>query len=97
MSLRDPLGVNTGNEVKNSWGLNCLEALIQRCSDATAGIRARALTNLAQIVGFLSTDDRNQVMLKEVMGFSIASHQKLEGGMNDLLRKRCMHILQQST
>ncbi|KAJ9700006.1 hypothetical protein PVL29_005713 [Vitis rotundifolia] len=90
MSLRDPLGVNTGNEVKNSWGLNCLEALIQRCSDATAGIRARALTNLAQIVGFLSTDDRNQVMLKEVMGFGIASHQKLEGGMNDLLSKRCM-------
>ncbi|WJZ86890.1 hypothetical protein VitviT2T_006304 [Vitis vinifera] len=90
MSLRDPLGVNTGNEVKNSWGLNCLEALIQRCSDATAGIRARALTNLAQIVGFLSTDDRNQVMLKEGMGFGSSSHQKLEGGVNDLLRKRCM-------
>ncbi|KAL6343915.1 hypothetical protein AAG906_027687 [Vitis piasezkii] len=88
--LAGPIGVNTGNEVKNSWGLNCLEALIQRCSDATAGIRARALTNLAQIVGFLSTDDRNQVMLKEVMGFGSASHQKLEGGMNDLLRKRCM-------
>ena len=26
----------------------------------------------------------------EVIGFGIASHQKLEGGMNDLLRKSCM-------
>ena len=46
MSLRNSLGVNVGNEVKNSWGLNCLGALIQRCSDAIAGIRAQALTNL---------------------------------------------------
>ena len=46
MSLRNSLGINAGNEVKNSWGLNCLVALIQRYSDAIAGIRARALTNL---------------------------------------------------
>ncbi|KAA8527448.1 hypothetical protein F0562_034837 [Nyssa sinensis] len=90
MSLRDPLGVNSESEVENSWGLRCLEALMQRCSDVTAGIRARALTNLGQLIGFLSADDRSRVVLKEVMGFGNAGHTRLEGGMNDLLRKRCM-------
>lgn len=90
MSLKGPLEVNSENEIRDSWRFNCLEALIQRCSDATAGIRARALTNLAQVVGFLSTDGGNEAMLKEVMGFGIASQQRMEGGINDLLRRRCM-------
>ncbi|XP_059648060.1 uncharacterized protein LOC132294275 [Cornus florida] len=91
MSLRDPLGlgVNSENGVENSWGLGCLEALIQRCSDATAGIRARALTNLAQLVGFLSADDRSRAVLKEVIGFGDEGCSRQEGGMKDLLRKRC--------
>lgn len=82
MSCRDPLGVNLETGVENSWGLMCLEALVQRCSDATAGIRARALMNVAQLVGFLSGDNRCWEVLKGVM--------KSSGmGMNELLRKRC--------
>lgn len=82
MSCRDPLGLNLETGVKNSWGLRCLEALVQRCSDATAGIRARALANLAQLVGFLSGDDRSREVLKGIM--------KSSGfGMNELLRIRC--------
>lgn len=82
MSCRDPLGVNSETGVENSWGLRCLEVLVQRCSDAVAGIRARALTNVAHLVGFLSGDDRSKEVLKGVM--------KCSGmGMNELLRKRC--------
>lgn len=82
MSCRDPLGVNSETGVENSWGLRCLEVLVQRCSDAVAGIRARALTNVAHLVGVLSGDDRSKEVLKGVM--------KCNGmGMNELLRKRC--------
>ncbi|KAK3004021.1 hypothetical protein RJ639_019419 [Escallonia herrerae] len=90
MSLRDPLGVNSESGVEDSWGLRCLEALVHRCSDATAGIRARAITNLAQLVGFLSSSDKGRVVLKEVMGFGNKGPIRPEGGMHDLLRKRCM-------
>ncbi|CAK9145584.1 unnamed protein product [Ilex paraguariensis] len=90
MSLRDPLGVNTESGVENSWGLRCLEALIRRCSDVIAGIRARALTTLAQCVGFLSDDDRSQTVLKEVMGFGNEGTNSVEGGITDILRQRCM-------
>ncbi|KAF8401464.1 hypothetical protein HHK36_012403 [Tetracentron sinense] len=90
MSLRDPLPVNSEKKVKDSWGLRSLEALIRRCSDAAAGIRARALSNLAQVVGFLSGDARSRVWLKEVMGFGNGGVPSLEGGLNELLRKRCM-------
>ncbi|GAV74919.1 Cnd1 domain-containing protein [Cephalotus follicularis] len=84
MSLRDPLGVDLDGDTKHhSWGLNCLQALIQRCSDSTAGIRGRALSNLAQLVGLLSGDERNRAVLKEAL-------RDVEGGMNDILRKRCM-------
>ncbi|XP_052189490.1 uncharacterized protein LOC127799472 isoform X2 [Diospyros lotus] len=88
-SLRDPLRLNSEGGSQNSWGLRCLEALIQRCSDATAGIRARALTNLAQLVVFLSHDDGSEAVLKEVMGFGNVDCSRQEGGMYDLLRKRC--------
>lgn len=84
-SLRDPLGLNSENEVKDSWGMKCLEALIQRCSDVVAGIRARALSNLSQLVGFLSGDSRSQAVLKEVMGIGSGG----EGRVNELLRTRC--------
>ncbi|PSS01509.1 Condensin-2 complex subunit like [Actinidia chinensis var. chinensis] len=88
-SLRDPLGLNSEIGVENSWGLRCLEALIQRCSDVTAGIRARAMTNLAQLVGFLSGDDSSREVLKEVLKFSNAKRNSAGSRMNDLLRKRC--------
>lgn len=82
-SMRDPLGVELDCEDSHSWGLSCLEALIERCSDSSAVIRARALSNLAQLVGFLSSDDRNRVILKKLLKFG-------DGQMNDLLKKRCM-------
>ncbi|XP_062108742.1 uncharacterized protein LOC133819492 isoform X2 [Humulus lupulus] len=84
-SLKDPLCLNSDNEVKDSWGMKCLEALIQRCSDVVAGIRARALSNLSQLVGFLSGDSRSRSVLKEVMGIGSGG----EGRVNDLLRTRC--------
>ncbi|OMO98513.1 Armadillo-type [Corchorus olitorius] len=90
MSLKDPLGVNSDVEVEGSWGTRCLEALIRRCSDSGAGIRARALSSLAQAVGFLSGDDRNKGILKEVMGLGHGGEERPEDGTNDLLRKRCM-------
>ncbi|TKY72597.1 Condensin-2 complex subunit D3 [Spatholobus suberectus] len=86
-SLRDPLGVDSGSE---AWGVWCLEALVKRCSDVNAAIRARALSNLAQLVGFLSRDDRTSVVLKEFMGFGKGGDGDGEGGMNDMLRRRCM-------
>ncbi|XP_007035609.2 PREDICTED: uncharacterized protein LOC18603515 isoform X2 [Theobroma cacao] len=89
MSLTDPLGVDSDVEVRDPWGKRCLEALILRCSDLSAGIRARALSSLAQVVGFLSGDDRNKGILKEVMGLGEGGKERPEGGMNDLLRKRC--------
>ncbi|GJW08963.1 condensin-2 complex subunit D3 [Tanacetum coccineum] len=83
-SLDDPLGASLENGYESSWGFKCLQALVERCSDATAGIRARAITNLAQLVGFLSGKDENKIGLMKVMGFGE------EGGINDVLRKRCV-------
>ncbi|XP_030508482.2 uncharacterized protein LOC115723187 [Cannabis sativa] len=84
-SLKDPLCLNSKTEVKDSWGMKCLEALIQRCSDVVAGIRSRALSNLSQLVGVLSGDSRSQSVLKEVLGIGNGG----EGRVNELLRRRC--------
>ena len=86
-SLRDPLDLEseTEREARDSWGVKCLEALIQRCSDSVAGIRARALSNLAQTAGFLSGDSRSQEILKEVTEIRNVE----EGLVNVLLRERC--------
>ncbi|KAL8256763.1 hypothetical protein R6Q59_028804 [Mikania micrantha] len=78
MSLDNPLGH------ESSWGIKCLQALLERCSDSIAGIRARAITNLAQLVGFLSGNNENRAVLMKIMGFGE------DGGVNDLLRKRCV-------
>lgn len=90
MSIRDPLGLDSDNEVDNSWGVKCLEALIQRCSDLTAGIRARALTNLAQLLSILSVKDKSRDVLKKLMGAGHEGSSGPQGRLNDLLRKRCM-------
>ena len=87
MSLKDPLGVNSEEEGNDPWGIWCLEALVKRCSDVSAAIRARALANLASLVRFLSSGDRSSVVLKEFMGFGDGNGGV---GMNDMLRKRCM-------
>ncbi|XP_040958289.1 condensin-2 complex subunit D3 isoform X3 [Gossypium hirsutum] len=90
MSLRDPFGVDSDVKTRDYWGTKCLEALITKCSDLSAGIRARALSSLAQVVGFLSSDDRNKGILKEVMGLSEGGEERPQCGMNDLLKNRCM-------
>lgn len=90
ISLKDPLGVNSELEVNEPWGIQCLEALVKRCDDVSAAIRARALSNLAQLVGFLSSDAKRSVVLKEFMGFVKVSDNNVEGRINDMLRRRCM-------
>ncbi|XP_039048837.1 condensin-2 complex subunit D3 [Hibiscus syriacus] len=91
MSLRDPFGVDSEVKTGDYWGIKCLKALIMRCSDLSAGIRARALSSLAQVVGFLFSDDRSKSILKEVMGLSEGGEERPpQCGMNDLVRDRCM-------
>ncbi|KAH1209126.1 Condensin-2 complex subunit D3 [Glycine max] len=87
-SLRDPLGVES--EGSEAWGVWCLEALVKRCSDVSGAIRARALSNLAQLVGFLSRGERTSAVLKEFTGFGRVGDGNVGGGMNDMLRRRCM-------
>eukprot|EP00268_Persea_americana_P021801 TRINITY_DN21706_c0_g1_i1.p1 TRINITY_DN21706_c0_g1~~TRINITY_DN21706_c0_g1_i1.p1 ORF type:complete len:1185 (+),score=294.56 TRINITY_DN21706_c0_g1_i1:141-3557(+) len=86
--LPDPLGVNEekgiAEEGRNWWGCRCLEALMERCSDAAGGIRARALSNMAQVVGFLSGDVANCTRLRELMGFGNSGSGE---GLNELLRR----------
>lgn len=83
-SLPDPLGVKDSGEVFDcQWGVKCLEALVQRCCDSVGGIRARALTNMAQVVGFLSGDEENHAQLQKIVGIGSA-------GFNELLMRRCV-------
>ncbi|RDX62737.1 Condensin-2 complex subunit D3, partial [Mucuna pruriens] len=92
-SLKNPLGLDSESEVSEAseaWGVWCLEALVKRCSDVSAAIRARALSNLAQLVGFLSRGARTSVVLREFMGFGKVGDGNGEGGINDMLRRRCM-------
>ncbi|XP_054821462.1 uncharacterized protein LOC129320202 [Prosopis cineraria] len=89
-SLKDPLGVNSENEMKEPWGMCCLEALVKRCSDVSAAIRARALSNLAQLVGFLSSDVKCVVVLKKFMESVTVSDKNVDAGINNILRRRCM-------
>lgn len=70
----------------DSWRMNCLKALIQCCSDKIAGIRARALLNLSELVGILSRNNRGETMLKEAMGFGNLGKSEII----DLLRERCI-------
>ncbi|KAE8637385.1 hypothetical protein CSA_004478 [Cucumis sativus] len=83
MSLSDPMVIDSKIELKDSWVFGCLVALVQRCSDASAPIRARALTNLAHLVVFLSENDKNKALMKEILGPG-------DGEILGLLRKRCV-------
>ncbi|XP_031484623.1 uncharacterized protein LOC116253816 [Nymphaea colorata] len=74
--LPDPLGIREDgfeNDDARFCGLRCLEALINRCSDKVAGIRARALSNLAHAVELLSADIRNRSRLVEALAFGNGS------------------------
>lgn len=82
--LPDPLGVKGSAQEFNdkAWGLTCLQALVQRCSDSSPGIRARALTNTAQLLGSLTGDSGNSARLWELSGISSVD-------FNELLWRRC--------
>lgn len=86
-SLKDPLGMNSENE---PWGRWCLEALMKRCSDTNAAIRARALSNLAQLVGSLSRDAKSQDALKNLLESCTVGDVNAGASINNLLRRRCM-------
>ncbi|CAN8324672.1 unnamed protein product [Cochlearia groenlandica] len=89
-SLGNPLGISSSeNGVKDSWGLCCLDALVKRCSDLNGLTRARALSNLAQVVGFLSGDERSREILKQALGFD-GEMTEGTGIITDLLKKRCV-------
>ncbi|KAF9606162.1 hypothetical protein IFM89_023255 [Coptis chinensis] len=90
MALPDPLGLNAEDEGKDWWGLRCLEVLINRCSDLNAASRAKALSNVAQVLEYFSGDVRCRDRLKEILGFRNAGGGNSEGGLTALLRKRCM-------
>lgn len=60
---------SSGTKVR--WGTACLEALLHRCSDKIPAIRARALSNLAQVLELLSSDIRNRAVLQSLLGFGI--------------------------
>ncbi|CAM8911876.1 unnamed protein product [Rhodiola kirilowii] len=88
-SIKNPLGVEE-DEVMNSWGAKCLDALFERCSDVSALIRAKALSNLANIAGFLSSCSNTRDALKKLTGLGCSRHQRMEGSLSDLLKMRCM-------
>ncbi|PKA50508.1 hypothetical protein AXF42_Ash013723 [Apostasia shenzhenica] len=82
-SLPDPLGVDETVEPAKCWGMKSLKALLQRCSDSMGGIRARALTNIAQVIEFLLKSARSSARLQQGIEFGNAE-------FNELLRKRCL-------
>lgn len=86
MSLKGVFGFDMVDKVVDSWGLKLLEALLQRCSDSTAVVRGRALTNLAQVVTVLSQNDGSRGVLKEVMGLG---SERIDG-MSKILKLRCV-------
>ncbi|XP_078175740.1 binding protein isoform X2 [Carex rostrata] len=57
----------------NSWRVVCLKALVERCSDTVAGIRARALGNITQV--FSEMSERREEIGMEVF--------------TDMVRRRC--------
>ncbi|CAH9108994.1 unnamed protein product [Cuscuta europaea] len=89
MSIKDPLGWNSDTGVENSWGLRCLSALIQRCSDSTAGIRARALTTLANLLVHFSGDVKSRSAMKGLMGFGNDGSNLAQDGIIFILKSRC--------
>nr|AGT16728.1 hypothetical protein SHCRBa_258_H24_R_110 [Saccharum hybrid cultivar R570] len=69
-------------DTEDSWGLKFLRLLVERCSDSVGGIRARALTNAAQVLDVLSERGVEIDRLQEVMRIG-------DMGLGELLRLRC--------
>ncbi|GAB2211101.1 hypothetical protein Droror1_Dr00016392 [Drosera rotundifolia] len=90
ISVNNPSDMDLDEEVVDSWKVRCMGALIKRCSDAVAGIRARALSNLSQLVSNMSSNARDRSVLKRAMEFEYGKSGNTDQGLNDLIRKRCM-------
>ncbi|KAK4742661.1 hypothetical protein SAY87_000662 [Trapa incisa] len=89
ISLGDTLqedGNSIDMEMRDLWSVNSLQALLNRCSDCNSIIRARAMSNLAQLIGHFLGNGRNLQLFKEVLGLKDGR----SGGINELLRKRCV-------
>ncbi|XP_057539764.1 uncharacterized protein LOC130817839 isoform X1 [Amaranthus tricolor] len=85
MLIQVPSSSESDCEEGESWKLRSLVALIQRCSDSVAGIRARALSSLAQLVGNLSDNLKDCAVFRDALGIEGGK----QGRTNDLLKKRC--------
>ncbi|WOK94700.1 condensin-2 complex subunit D3 [Canna indica] len=83
-SIPNPFGVKElSHDINgNAWGLSCLKALVLRCSDSAPTIRARALTNTAQVLGLLTGDSDSCSHLREFVGIGNV-------GFDELLKRRC--------
>ncbi|XP_074320803.1 condensin-2 complex subunit CAP-D3 [Silene latifolia] len=81
----DTSNIEMESEEGDLWKSRCLEALVDRCSDSIAGIRARALSSLVQLVANVPCDGRDCIVLKKALGLETGH----EGRANELLRKRC--------
>ncbi|CAD6267586.1 unnamed protein product [Miscanthus lutarioriparius] len=69
-------------DTEDSWWLKFLLLLVERCSDSMGGVRARALTNAAQVLDVLSERGVEVDRLQEVMRIG-------DMGLGELLRRRC--------
>ncbi|KAF3330248.1 condensin-2 complex subunit D3 [Carex littledalei] len=67
------LSFSKESDADNSWRVVCLKALVERCSDTVAGIRARALGNITQV--FSEMSERREEIGMEVF--------------TDMVRRRC--------
>lgn len=81
-SLPDPLGMSESCDITSCWGMRCLNVLLHRCSDSMGGVRARAITNFAHLIEFLSGDPGNYARLQEGMVLGNTE-------FNELLKRRC--------
>ncbi|KAI4986097.1 hypothetical protein ZWY2020_018727 [Hordeum vulgare] len=68
---------------EGSWGLKCVQVLVERCSDIAGLVRARALTNAAHALDVLSERGVEVDRLQEVMKIG-------DMGLGELLRRRCI-------
>ncbi|EPS69805.1 hypothetical protein M569_04957, partial [Genlisea aurea] len=85
-SFRGSFGFGMNDGAENTWGSDLVKALINRCSDSAGAIRAKALTNLSQVVVSMCDNDRNKLALREILGFGHGGNSEI----NSIVIRRCM-------
>ncbi|KAM3279484.1 hypothetical protein ACQJBY_046701 [Aegilops geniculata] len=78
-----PSEIDESGLQEGSWGLKCVQVLVERCSDSAGAVRARALTNAAHALDVLSERGVEVDRLQEVMKIG-------DMGLGELLRRRCI-------